>query len=279
MPIHDQGYRRYAGRRLPPGSAWSAIASEGIRAAIGRKRVIGLLILGWLPFLVRSVMFYFAVNVPQAVFLRPTAQTFREFLGQQQIAVFFIAVSVGAGLIANDRRANALPIYLSKPLSRWEYVFGKLAILMTLLLLVTWVPALALLIVQILFAGNFTFFRSNLYLFPAITLFSFLDVVTVSASMLALSSLSNSSRYVGILYTAVIFFTPALFNLLRYISGTSVFSLISFPANIEQVGNAIFRLPVPYDTPWMLSLLVILALVAACGFVLERRVRGVEVVG
>jgi ABC-2 type transport system permease protein len=279
VPIHDQGYRRYTGRRLPPGSAWMAIASAGIRTAVGRKRVIGLLILGWLPFLVRSVLFYFSVNVPQAAFLKPTAETFREFLGQQQICVFFIAVSVGAGLIANDRRANALQIYLSKPLSRWEYVFGKFSILMTLLLLVTWVPAVALLIVQILFAGNFTFFRTNLYLFPAITLFSFIEVVTVSASMLALSSLSNSSRYVSILYTALVFFTPALFNLLRVVSGTSGISLISFPANLEQVGNAIFRLPLPYDTPWLLSLLMILALIAASGFVLERRVRGVEVVG
>ena len=43
---------------------------------------------------------------------------FRQFLEQQQIFVFFVTVYVGAGLIANDRRANALQIYLSKPLTR-----------------------------------------------------------------------------------------------------------------------------------------------------------------
>ena len=32
---------------------------------------------------------------------------------------------------------------------------------MTFLLLVTWVPAIVLLIVQIAFAGNFTFFREQ----------------------------------------------------------------------------------------------------------------------
>ena len=56
----------------------------------------------------------------------PSADTFRQFLDQQQIFVFFVTVYVGAGLIANDRRANALQIYLSKPLTRAEYVFGKL---------------------------------------------------------------------------------------------------------------------------------------------------------
>ena len=60
--------------------------------------------------------------------------------------MFFITVYAGAGLIANDRRANALQIYLSKPLTRVEYIFGKLAILATFLLLVTWVPAIVLLL-------------------------------------------------------------------------------------------------------------------------------------
>jgi ABC-2 type transport system permease protein len=278
MPIHDQGYRRYGGRRVPLGGAWAVIAAAGIRAVLSRRRFIGLLILAWIPFVVRAVQFYFSANLPQAAFLAPTAETFREFLDQQQIFVFFITVSVGAGLIANDRRANALQIYLSKPLSRWEYVFGKLAILMAFLLLVTWVPAIALLIVQVLFAGNFTFFSTNLYLFPAITLFSLIEVIMVAASMLALSSLSSSSRYVSILYAALIFFTPALFGVLRVVTGSSAMSLMSFPANLRQVGNAIFRLPLPYDTPWGLSLLMIAGLIAGSGLILERRVRGVEVV-
>ena len=53
---------------------------------------------------------------------------------------------------------------------------------------------------------------------------------------------------------------------------------MSFPANLRQVGNAIFRLPLPYDTPWGLSLLIIVGLIAGSGLILERRVRGVEVV-
>src|SRR2546430_4878839 len=176
MPIHDQGYRRYAGTRVPRGRAWIVIARAGLRAFFGKRAFLGLLLLSWVPFLVRAVQMYAAANVPQASFLAPTPAMFRQFLQQQDIFVFFITVYVGAGLIANDRRANALQVYLSKPLTRAEYVFGKLAILMTFLLLVTWVPAIVLLLVQIGFAGNFTIFVNNLYLFPAITLFAFLEV-------------------------------------------------------------------------------------------------------
>jgi ABC-2 type transport system permease protein len=288
VPIHDQGYRRYGGTRAPRGRAWAVIAKAGMRTFFAKKAFLGLLLISWFPFFVRAVQVYAAANFPQArEFLAVKPDTFRQFLDQQYIWVFFITVYVGAGLIANDRRANALQLYLSKPLTRSEYVFGKLVILMTFLLLVTWVPAISLLILQIVFAGNLTFIKSNLSLFPAITLFSFVQAITVSVAMLALSSLSNSSRFVGILYTALIFFTTALWGVLAFAlgfqhvaggEGRPGLSWISPTADLTQLGDAIFRLPLRYDSPRTLSLFMIVLLVAVSGVVLERRVRGVEVV-
>ncbi len=156
--------------RLPPvrGTACPSrphVDHHRAEAACGRcsaaAAFVALLLLSWLPFLVRAVQIYAATNLPQAQFLAPTGETFRQFLGQQEVFLFFITVYAGAGLIANDRRANALQIYLSKPLTRIEYVVGKLAVLFTFLLLVTWVPAMMLLLVQVLFAGNFTFLLEN----------------------------------------------------------------------------------------------------------------------
>jgi ABC-2 type transport system permease protein len=278
MPIHDQGYRRYGGGKAPRGQAWAVITRGGIRAFFAKRAFLGLLLMAWLPFFVRAVQIYAAANLPQAAFLAPTPETFRQFLDQQEIFLFFVTVYVGAGLIANDRRANALQIYLSKPLSRAEYIFGKLAILMTFLLLVTWVPAIVLLIVQIAFAGNFSFFRNNLFLFPAITVFAFIQVIMVASAMLALSSLSNSSRYVGILYAAVIFFTQAIYGVLYAVTRSTAFAWISFSANLTQIGDLIFRLPLKYQTPWPVSFLIVVGLVAVSGLILEHRVRGVEVV-
>ena len=277
-PIHDQGYRRYGGLKARTGVGWMVITRAGIRNQFGKRAFLGLVLLSWLPFFVRAVQIYAAANLPQAQFLALTGETFRQFLDQQQIFVFFITVYVGAGLIANDRRANALQIYLSKPLTRAEYIFGKLAILMFFLLLVTWVPAIVLLIVQISFAGNFTFLKNNLYLFPAITVFSFIMVTMVAAAMLALSSLSKSSRYVAILYSAVIFFTQAIYGVLSLVTRSTQLSWISFPANLAQVGDVIFRLPPKYATPWPVSLLMIVGLIAVSALILERRVRGIEIV-
>src|SRR6266567_2972834 len=269
MPIHDQGYRRYAGEKSRTGTGWIVIARAGIRSFFGKKAFLGLLLLSWLPFFARAVQIYAAANLPQAQFLALTGETFRQFLDQQQIFVFFITTYVGSGLIANDRRANALQIYLSKPLTRAEYIFGKLAILLVFLLLVTWVPAIVLLIVQLAFAGNFTFLANNLYLFPAITVFAFLEVTMVAVAMLALSSLSKSSRYVAILYAAVIFFTQAIYGVLYAVTRDTSMSWVSFAANLSQIGDLIFRLPSRYTTPWPLALVMIVALIAVSGLILE----------
>jgi ABC-2 type transport system permease protein len=278
MPIHDQGYRRYGGSKARTGTGWMVITRAGIRTLFAKRAFLGLLLVAWFPFFVRAVQIYAAANLPQAAFLAPTPETFRQFLEQQQIFVFFITVYVGAGLIANDRRANALQIYLSKPLTRGEYVLGKMAILMTFLLMVTWLPAIVLLLVQVSFAGSLTFLKSHLYLFPAITLLSFVEATMVSAAMLALSSLSNNSRFVGILYAGLIFFTDALFGVLRAVTGESSLSWVSFGNNLAQLGDAMFRLPLRYSTPWPVSLLMVVALVVVSGLILEKRVRGVEVI-
>ena len=140
------------------------------------------------------------------------------------------------GLIANDRRANALQIYLSKPLTRVEYVAGKLVTLVLLLSAVTWVPGMLLLLLQILFAGNFTFLRANLFLIPAITLFSAVQVLLSAFAMLALSSLSKSRRFVAMMYAGLIFFTAAMYQALRGMTSSRAWAVISPEDVLDVVG-------------------------------------------
>src|SRR4051794_22438457 len=224
MPIHDQSYRHYGGGKALPGRSWTVIAWAGIRGFLRKRAFMGLMIFALAPFLVRAVQLWISSNYPQASILAPGPETFRQFLEQQDFFVFIVTVYVGAGLIANDRRANALQIYLSKPLLRTEYIVGKAAVLFTFLLLVTWVPGILLLILEVAFKGSFEFVRNNLFLFPAITVASFLQALLATFTMLALSSLSKSSRYVGILYAGIIFFTAAIYGALYAITGDSSLS-------------------------------------------------------
>lgn len=278
-PIHDQSYRRYAGERRPLGRGWSVITKAGIRSLLSRKWFLALLLLAWVPFIVRTVQIYAVTMYPTAGQVLPVdARMFMQFVEQQGSFVFFVTVFVGSGLIANDRRANALQIYLSKPLLRMEYIGGKLTILATFLLFVTVVPALLLIALQIMFAGSLEFIRANLHVIPAVVLASLARVIVSSFTMLALSSLSKSTRYVAILYAGAIFFTEAVFGVLRVVTNSTRAAWVSVSANLENVTDVVFRQAPRYETPVVVSILVLAGLVAVSISVLERRVRGVEVV-
>jgi ABC-2 type transport system permease protein len=279
VPIHDQSYRRYGGARQPAQRAWLVIAKAGIRTYLSRRVLLGLLFMAWTVPIGRLVGFFFSQQFGQvAAVFGPSTEAFRSSMADQNFFVFVIAVYVGSGLIALDRKANALQIYLSKPLTRLDYIAGKMVILATFLLAVTWAPTMVLLLGQILLSGSFAFARANITLLPSITLFAGIEIFVVCCAVLALSSLTTSTRYVAVMFAGVMFFTEAIYGTLRMVTGSTAVSWVSFTGSLAQIGDVIFRLPPRYATPVPVSFIVIAALTAVSISVLERRVRGVEVV-
>ncbi len=59
-----------------------------------------------------------------------------------QLMLFILAMIIGIGTIANDNRANALLIYLSKPCTKLDYLIGKWVGIFIPLYCVTLVPGL-----------------------------------------------------------------------------------------------------------------------------------------
>jgi ABC-type transport system involved in multi-copper enzyme maturation permease subunit len=278
-PIHDQSYRRYAGSRLPRGRAWLVILRAGVQSVLRRKLLLALLLVSWLPFLVRTVQIYAVVTYPQAAQVTPVnAQLFQRFIEFQGIFAFFVAVFVGAGLIAADRRANALQVYLAKPITRSEYIAGKLGVLLVYLASVTLVPTLLLLVVQIALSGNTDLVAAEPRVLPAIILACLIQIVVPSVTVLALSSLSTSPRYVALMYTGALFFSEAMYGVLRFVTGSTHVAWISITRNVDVLSDVFFGTSPRYETPVIVALLVLAGLLAVAVSVLERRVRGVEVV-
>lgn len=276
MPIHDQGYQRYLGHRTGHGSAWWVIARQHIMAQLKSKVVIALLLGSWVPFLVLTVWVYLS-TYQQAAMLQVTHTHYRTMLDVAWLFVFILSIRM-AGLIADDRRANALQVYLSKPLTRVEYVAGKLMSLLVFLLAITLVPALTLVIVQTLLTGSFAFIGDNLFLLPAIVLFSLTQALLSAFMLLALSSLSKSRRFVSIMYAGVIFFSAPMYQALRGITGSRTWAVISPSEMLDVIGDSIFRIPGVRPVPLYVAALVVVLLIGLSVWILERRVRGVEVV-
>src|SRR5688572_5089744 len=277
MPIHDQGYRRYGGKRAPHGRAWLIIARTHLLAALKFRSFVILLLASWLPFVARGVQIYLSSSFQQVSMLAATAQTFRDFLDQQGLFVFLVTIALG-GAIADDRRANALQLYLSKPLTRTEYVIGRLAPVLVCLLGVTLLPAILLLLLQVAFSGSTAFLSQNLFLVPAITLVSLTQALLSACTILALSSLSKSRRFVSVMYAGIIFFTAAMYQVLRGITASRTWAVISPGEMLDVIANAIFRGRGEPAVPVYVAVIVLLAIVGVAMVVLERRIRAVEVV-
>jgi ABC-2 type transport system permease protein len=278
VPIHDQGYRHYVGQRAPHGRAWWVIARAHILTLLQYRWFQLLLLAASVPFLIRAGQIYFATTNPQvAQLLATTPDTFRDFLSQQRFFVFLIVI-MHSGLISEDRRTNALQLYLSKPLTRVEYVLGKLLSPLLYVLAITLLPAILLLVLQIVFSGSVAFLRQNLFLLPAITLLSLMQALLAAFAILALSSLSKSRRFVAIMYAGIVFFTAAMYQVLRGITTSRTWAVISPGEMLDVIANAIFRSRDQPAVPVYVAVIVVFVIIGLAVLILERRIRAVEVV-
>ena len=115
------------------------------------------------------------------------ASFFEYFVTFQGWLAFLIAVVTGPTLVSRDMSNNAIPLYLSRPFSRSEYVLGKLSVLLILLSLVTWVPGLLLFFFQAYLEGV-GWLWSNFWIAGAIFFGSLVWIVLLGLLALAVSA-------------------------------------------------------------------------------------------
>src|SRR5262249_55586114 len=145
MPVYDQGYRRYEARGPLRQVRFWPITREALRLVLVRRWFLVLLALSFTPFVVRVGQIYLTLSNPQLNQLLPIdGRLFGEFLGQQIGFTLLLTIFGASGLVANDLRTGAILTYLSRPLTRRDYVIGKLLVPLSLCLAVTLVPALLL---------------------------------------------------------------------------------------------------------------------------------------
>lgn len=221
MPIYDQTYRHLEQRQAPARLRFLPIAASGLRLFFARKRFkfIGLGALA--PFALGLFLICVPHYLPQLMdgplrelkgMLHVTPETTQLFLANRMAGFFRIVfiLFAGGGLIANDLRANALEIYFSRPITRIDYLLGKLMVLMSILLMLTLVPALILWLLDVVLASEAGFLTRQLALLPRMVGASLVLTLPPALLMLALSALARSARGAMILFAAVSLVTPVI---------------------------------------------------------------------
>jgi len=278
MPIYDLSYRQWSGVWTSHPYRWWVITRQGINILGRKRRFLVLMILSALPFLVRCVMLYLSTVLGRIPLLTINAKFFEDFLSQQMFFVFIIAIYAGAGLIANDLKANALQIYFSKPITRRDYVMGKLGVLFFFLALPTLVPGMLLFFLAVLFKSDASFLEQNYWLPASVLGYSLLIIATYSVVMLAVSSLSKSSRFAGIVFAALFFFSRIFYQILSVVLRSTRVAWVSLGNNLTQIGDYLFQVSPQYQSPLWLSAMVLGLLMLGSVWLLHHRVQAVEVV-
>ncbi len=235
MPIHDLGYRKWQGRLMPEAMRFWVIAQTGIALAWRSRWLRRLLLVAWLPALyMGGALFVFeqALANPDQIGMAlgvvagfPGTETLQQALlaGDPAVArheawawlllMFFrypqgllMALVVGLiapPLVARDVHTRAFLLYFSRPLTRVEYILGKLAVVFAYVVMVTTLPALSLYLVGVLLSEPDVAVVASTWDLPLrILAASVVLTIPTTALALAYSSLTTKTFYAGFAWFA-----------------------------------------------------------------------------
>ena len=309
MAVYEHRYRAYEGELHSAWSRFLVIPRYALREVFKSKLFTTLFILCFIYPLIAAILVYLRHNANAVSLLQinisellPIDNTFfATFVSMQGSFAFILTVIVAPPLISRDLANNALPLYLCRPLSRVEYVLGKMAVVGFLLSLITWVPGLLIFFFQASLAGV-GWLWSNLWMVWSIFIGSMVWIILLSLLALAVSSIVKW-RVVASGALLGMFFVPSAFaEIVNSIFLTKSAHLISLWATMNSIWLGLFRLferqtgsvrgtvsnPIYerqffdialLEPPLWASWLVVAVICAVCVWLLSRRVRAYEVIG
>lgn len=195
MAVYKRNYKRFDGPLTDQTWRFTILPRYSFQNVFESKLMTSFFSFCFLPHLVALILIYLkynsgalgSLNLGFLQLLKVDGDFFLNLFTAQTYLSLFLVTFVGPGLVAPDLANNALPIYLSRPFSKREYIFGKLSVLLILTSLITWIPGLLLIAVQSNEAG-FSWLRDNLRIPAGVVFGSWIWIVTISLIALALSA-------------------------------------------------------------------------------------------
>ncbi len=281
MPVYDQSYRHWHGVFNQKTQQWLIIAHNGIKM-LWRKWMIILVAFASIPFFIRVAHIYIATRLVDTVQFGKFAsqiqinpELFKTFINQQSFFILLIVVFAGSGLISKDKKFNALQLYFSKPLSKWDYLLGKFTIVGFYVFVISLLPALLLFFTKVLISDDLSFLKQHYWVPFALLGFYLIITLIYGGLILALSAVGKGARFAGIGFFAIYVLTDLIKKILAY---EPRIGIISIGADIQQMGDFLFGLPLTHAFPVWLAALVLFMLSAGCFFILNSQVCGTDIV-
>ncbi len=285
MAVYERIYKRYLGASTPRWSRFLILPRYTLRDVFSSKPLLGFYVICFVCPALFATGIYLSHNVafleifsgfPQEM-LKIDGKEFRLFMGFQALGAYLLALFVGPGLVSRDLANNGLPLYLSRPMSRWEYVLGKISVLALLLSPMTWVSGWLLYALQGNLAGG-GWLMENLEIAVGIFIGSWVWILTVSLLSLALSAWVKW-RAVATFLMLMIFVGGIFFGALsESLFGVAWVKMIDLRLSMGTLWDHLLGLQPDSGIPLTAAWLAILGTSALSLFLLNRKIRAYEVV-
>jgi ABC-2 type transport system permease protein len=157
------------------------------------------------------------------------------------VQLFFamvLVLLVGPDLISQDLRSNAIPLYLSRPIRRFDYFLGKLGVIAVYLSAVTLGPLLVAYTLGVACSLDLGVVRDTAWLLLGGLGYCVVIIVSAGTLMLALSSLSKNSRQVSALWVVLWVVSGTVYRVLEDSVRAKWCPLVSYTANLRRLGLA-----------------------------------------
>jgi ABC-2 type transport system permease protein len=228
-------------------------------------------------YLSHNTKFLELLRIPAGQLLAINGRFFYYFCIVQGAMAYLLTALVGPGLVSPDLVNGALPLYLCRPISRAQYVAGKLCVLLALLSLITWVPGLLLFLIEASVTG-WQWGWDNLWMAWGIFLGLAAWIVVLSLIALALSAWVKWKIAAGAMILGVFFAGAGFGSAINSVMRTDLGALV----DLTQVAHRIQAELLRYDSGAEMSVAdawIVLGVASAlCLLLLSRRVRAFEVV-
>ncbi|MCC6877919.1 MAG: ABC transporter permease subunit [Sandaracinaceae bacterium] len=279
--IRDLGYRGYEGDRLPASHNTYVLLRHGLSRAwaswfVRIWALVGLLVPAPIGFAYGFLAS--GLNVPDdpAVFLQAY------FTVQTWLVVSIIALRVGATVIAEDRTHRAFQFFLAKPVTATQYMAGRAIAIAISIWAVFFIPSMIV-------VGLYGVVKSGTPdqgpIIGMATLaslgYSAIAAIAIATISIGVSAISRSRALTMTSWVGIFVVPHVLALLVQAITRQDWLYLASIPGALSVVRDALFGVEITSEDVhlrWFHAAPVLALLCAGAGYLVVRRIRGVEVI-
>src|SRR5215472_17476023 len=289
MAVYKRTYKAYRGPLTPAWSRFAVLTRYGLSTLFESRFFTAYTVLCLMPFLACVIFLYVLSNTSVQALLQQRLQFevdnmfFLGFLGVEAWMSFLLTAWGAPGMISKDFANHSIQLYLSRPLSRAEYLLGKISVMGALLSCTTWIPALILFLLQATLKGH-GWGWDHLWIAKAIVVSAFLGIAIVSLLAMALAVWVRWRIAATALMFGTFFMLPAFGEIFNAVMRTQWGKLLNISYVMMAIWSSLFRVPeqqrhiaqldmIPLWSAWATVLVV-------CGFclwLLHRRLKAREV--